>query len=201
VGSPPRASVHDAAHWDQRYADPARVPFVAPEPVVTDVVSDVVTDVVAGVPGACGTALDIACGEGRHAVWLAEQGWRVTAIDFSAAGIATGRALGAAHGVDVEWVVGDVRTWRPAAAYDLALACFVDLEEQTLRSVRSWLAPGGHLVLVSHGAGTGGPGPRFRTTVAAMRERVGDLEVLECREVAGEAERSSRILLHARRPA
>ncbi len=54
-----------------------------------------------------GRALDLASGEGRNAVWLATQGWQVTAVDFSSVGAEKGARLAAERGVDVEFVVGD----------------------------------------------------------------------------------------------
>ena len=65
-----------------------------------------------------GRALDLAAGEGRNSVWLAERGWSVTAVDFSRVGLEKGRKLSAARGVgdsQVDWVVADLRsTSRPA---------------------------------------------------------------------------------------
>jgi SAM-dependent methyltransferase len=51
-----------------------------------------------------GSALDLACGEGRNAVWLAEQGWRVTGVDFSEVALEKARGLADARGVDAGWV-------------------------------------------------------------------------------------------------
>jgi SAM-dependent methyltransferase len=55
-----------------------------------------------------GRALDIGCGSGRDAVYLAKRGWRVTAVDLVDAALAAGRQRADAEGVDVEWVKGDV---------------------------------------------------------------------------------------------
>ena len=61
-----------------------------------------------------GRALDLACGEGRNAVWLAERGWTVTAVDFSDVAIEKAARLAASRGVHVEWVVADVTGYEPA---------------------------------------------------------------------------------------
>jgi 2-polyprenyl-3-methyl-5-hydroxy-6-metoxy-1,4-benzoquinol methylase len=69
---------------------------------------------VAGLPP--GAALDLGCGAGRNAVWLAEQGWRVTAVDFSDVALRMARALADERRVAVEWIEADalVRAHRPA---------------------------------------------------------------------------------------
>ena len=80
-------------------------------------------------PGALppGRALELAAGAGRHTVWLAGRGWRVTAVDFSRAGLALNRSYCAARGVDeslVDWVVADLSDYEPErGAYGLALIC------------------------------------------------------------------------------
>jgi SAM-dependent methyltransferase len=148
----------DAAGWDERYratesvwgADPNR--WVAQE--------------AAGLEP--GVALDLACGEGRNAVWLAGLGWRVHAVDFSAVAVAKGaelerRALGRAG---IDWVVADVTTYTAPEPADLALLCYLQVEaaarRATVRAAAAALAPGGVLLVIGHdsrnlGEGTGGP--------------------------------------------
>jgi SAM-dependent methyltransferase len=114
-----------------------------------------------------GRALDLGCGAGRNAVWLAEQGWRVTAVDFSTAGLALARALALARDVMVEWVEADVVTWEPPpGTFDLVCVLYVQLpgpERRTvLRHAVDALAPGGILLVVGHDRlnlteGWGGP--------------------------------------------
>ena len=61
-----------------------------------------------------GRALDLACGAGRNAVWLAEQGWTVLGADFSDVALDNARRLAAERGVEVEWIRADLREWAPA---------------------------------------------------------------------------------------
>ena len=61
-----------------------------------------------------GRALDVACGEGRNAVWLAEQGWQVTGVDFSEVALEKARRLAELRGVEAEWVQADLLDYRPA---------------------------------------------------------------------------------------
>ena len=65
-----------------------------------------------------GRALELAAGSGTNAVWLAQQGWHTTAVDWSPVGLANGKAKADAAGVTVEWLERDLFAWRwrPAAA-------------------------------------------------------------------------------------
>ena len=102
-----------------------------------------------------GPALDIGCGEGADAIWLARRGWTVTAIDVS--DVAVGRAREAAElaGADVEWVCGDaLRTAFPARAFDLLSLQYPALPkaagEDAMRTLLDTLRPGGLLLAVYH---------------------------------------------------
>jgi SAM-dependent methyltransferase len=114
-----------------------------------------------------GRALDLACGEGRNAVWLAERGWQVTGVDFAEAGLEKARALTASRGVACEWIAADLLDYRPPeGAFELVIVFYLHLladERRTIlgRAARA-VAPGGTLLLVGHHArnldeGVGGP--------------------------------------------
>ena len=114
-----------------------------------------------------GKALDLGCGEGRNALWLAEQGWTVTGVDFSIVGLARAARLAEAGGVNVDWAQSDVLTWRPPAeGFDLVAVFYLQLAPsdrmEALRIAVSAVAPGGTLLVVAHDAdnlirGVGGP--------------------------------------------
>jgi SAM-dependent methyltransferase len=114
-----------------------------------------------------GRALDLACGEGRNAVWLAERGWRVTGVDFSDVAIAKARDLAASRGVDVKWVVADVLEHEPGRrAFDLVAVLYLQLPRnelvRALRTAAEAVAPGGTLFVLGHDTtnlehGHGGP--------------------------------------------
>ncbi|MBW0093635.1 class I SAM-dependent methyltransferase [Pseudonocardia sp. KRD-184] len=98
-----------------------------------------------------GRALDAGCGEGADAMWLAGQGWRVTAVDFSE--VALGRARERSAGLDVEWRRADLTTWTPEqGAYDLVSAQFLHLPTlvEMYARLATGVAPGGTLLLVGH---------------------------------------------------
>ncbi|MBT8193481.1 MAG: class I SAM-dependent methyltransferase [Acidimicrobiia bacterium] len=143
--------------WDERYSAPRLVWSAAPNRFL-------VAEVEAMAPG---RALDVACGEGRNAVWLATRGWNVTGADFSPVGIGKARQLAAEHDVDVTWEVVDITTRRwPDAAFDLVIVFYLHMPPDAIRSVlrhaQDALAPGGTLLVVGHALrnltdGYGGP--------------------------------------------
>lgn len=147
----------DAAGWDARYAGAELVWRADPNRFVADEVAGLVP----------GTAVDLACGEGRNAVWLAEHGWEVLGVDFSTVGLAKGARLAGERGVEVTWQEADVVAWAPPAdAFDLVLVCYLQLPAPERRAAlvgaARAVAPGGTLLVVAHDLrnldeGTGGP--------------------------------------------
>ena len=135
-----------------------------------------------------GRALDLACGEGRNAVWLAEHGWRVTGVDFSDVALAKAAELAAGRGVEVDWVVADVLDYRPEArAFDLVAVLYLQLPRvellQALESAAGAVAPGGTLLVLGHDTtnltqGHGGPkDASVLYTAADVVPALGDLVV------------------------
>jgi SAM-dependent methyltransferase len=157
----PAEHLMDADAWDARYAASELLWSVAP--------NQFVAAELAGLEP--GRALDLAAGEGRNALWLAERGWRVTAVDFSQVGLDKARALQDARpggrGLDVEWVCADVLEYDAGnGGYDVAVMAYLQVPaEQRRAAVRKAfdsLAEGGTLLVVAHDSsnlveGTGGP--------------------------------------------
>ena len=152
------ASDRSRERWNRRWAGEERVhASTAPSRFVVAEVADLP-------PGA---ALDFACGAGRNAVWLAEQGWRVTAVDFSEVALRMARSLEAERRVAVEWVEADVLAWTPPPrAYDLVCVLYLQLpagERRTaLARAAAAVRPGGTLLVLGHDLlnltdGWGGP--------------------------------------------
>lgn len=105
-----------------------------------------------------GSALDLGCGEGGDALWLAAHGWTVTAIDISANALAIAAEKAALRGLAgrIDWVQADLAHWQPSTRFDLVTAAFlhspVELpREDILRRAASAVAPGGRLLVVGHG--------------------------------------------------
>jgi SAM-dependent methyltransferase len=117
-----------------------------------------------------GAALDLASGEGRNAVWLANRGWRVTAVDFSAVAMEKAKKLASHHGARtadrIHWVVEDVLSYAPTTEYNLVLVIYLHLHAEqrrnALQRAAAAVAPGGSLLIVGHHTdnltqGFGGP--------------------------------------------
>lgn len=136
----------DAQYWDEKYRSGDRLFSGAPNGVL-------VTEAVDLPPG---QALDVGCGEGADAWWLARRGWQVTAVDVSQ--VALERAAGntdTAIAEHVAWVRGDVNaTPPPAGSFDLVSVHYFPLARQPdhtgLRGLLDAVAPGGTLLFVSH---------------------------------------------------
>ncbi|WP_413812136.1 class I SAM-dependent methyltransferase [Streptomyces sp. OE57] len=104
-----------------------------------------------------GHALDLGCGEGADAIWLARQGWRVTAVDVSRVALDRGAGHAASEGVGdrIEWQPHDLSESFPAGTFDLVSTYFLHswLElprERILRSAADAVAPGGVLLITGH---------------------------------------------------
>jgi 2-polyprenyl-3-methyl-5-hydroxy-6-metoxy-1,4-benzoquinol methylase len=148
----------DSKNWDDRYATRELLWGAEPNRFVAE-------ELRALAP--CGRALDLACGEGRNAIWLAKLGWAVTAVDFSSVAIERARRLAAEQRVDVEWVEADVTRFAPAAgAFGLVIIAYLHLPANSRRAVLAHAAAalraGGTLFMVGHARlnlrqGVGGP--------------------------------------------
>lgn len=157
---PLRSTRSDPARerWNRRWGGEERVH------ASTDPSRFLVAEVAGLRPGA---ALDLACGAGRNAVWLAERGWRVTAVDFSEVALRMARSLAAERRVAVDWIEADVALWLPPArAYDLVCVFYLQLPAAERRIALARAAEavraGGTLLVVGHDLlnlteGWGGP--------------------------------------------
>jgi len=200
----------DREDWNQRYAGTELLWTAQPNRFLVAETE--------GLPP--GRAVDLACGEGRNAVWLAERGWRVTGADFSDVALEKARSLAAARAVEVEWVHADVTAWRPEpGAFDLAIVLYLQLpageRRAALRAAAAALAPGGTLLVVAHDTanlehGHGGPkDPAVLYTAADAAADVAgsglEVERAEVVERPVETPEGERIaldaLFRARRPA
>jgi SAM-dependent methyltransferase len=135
----------DQTAWDERYAGPELVWGSGPNCFVAEELATLPP----------GRAIDLGTGEGRNAIWLAERGFTVTAVDFSRVGLARAAGLAAERGVSVDWVHADLLDYQPTpGGYDLVLIAYIQLPADRLtalaRTAATALAPGGTLLAVGH---------------------------------------------------
>ncbi|MEF9913538.1 class I SAM-dependent methyltransferase [Streptomyces sp. P5-A9] len=137
----------DAEMWDDRYRESDRIWSGNPNVVLVREVEDLKP----------GRALDLGCGEGADAVWLARTGWQVTATDISRVALERAAVHAADAGVAdrVDWQWHDLGVSFPEGEYDLVSAQFLhsmgDLpREEILRRAAGAVAPGGVLLVVGH---------------------------------------------------
>jgi SAM-dependent methyltransferase len=164
ISDPPKGQAMgsmDSTAWNQRYADNELVWSATPNIWVEQLTQDLLP----------GTALDIAAGEGRNALWLADRGWQVTAVDFSAVALQRAASLAEERlGRDAGALVtleADLEAWvPPARSYDLVLVVYLHLPKQQRSAIMGAaaeaVAPGGTLLVVGHDlenltSGHGGP--------------------------------------------
>ena len=162
-----------------------------------------------------GRALDLACGEGQNAVWLANLGWDVTAVDYADVAVAKGIERAARAGVAVDFQVGDLLDYVPEArSFDLVVILYLHISSDGLRFVleraAEALAPGGTLVLVGHDLlnltdGVGGPSDRdLLFTPDEVVTELSGLEIEKAerllRDVDGHDRPAIDALVRARRP-
>ena len=141
-----------------------------------------------------GRALDLACGAGRHAVWLAGRGWQVDAVDGSEAAVSLllANAVRAGCRERIDGHVADLEADPPAfaiarAAYDLIVDCYF-LHRPLFAAIREGVRPGGLFVAALHlPAADGGGGHRFvlQTGELAALVRAWGWHVRHCAERPG----------------
>jgi SAM-dependent methyltransferase len=200
----------DAAEWNERYRSVELVWGSEPNRFVRRLCERLPV----------GDALDIACGEGRNALWLARLGWRVLGIDYSDVAIERARALAATEPesvqLHVDWRVCDVTVEPPAAdRYDLTVVSYVHIDpvdlDAMLRAAAASVRASGRLVVVGHDRrnideGVGGPQDPSRLYVpddlATLATECGlDVDVATTAERPTDDGVALDAILRARRPA
>ncbi len=138
--------VANAIDWEQRYGDQGQMWSGNPN-------GTLVAEVAALSPG---TVLDVGAGEGGDAIWLAEQGWRVTATDISTAALERVGAEAARRGLAIECVAADANAVAPfgGRTFDLVTAHYASVprtpDGRAIANLCGAVAPGGTLLVVGH---------------------------------------------------
>jgi SAM-dependent methyltransferase len=190
--------------WDRRYSETDLLWSATPNRFLVQEATDLRP----------GRALDLACGEGRNALWLAERGWHVTAVDYSMVAITKARDR-AALASEVDFVCADLLDYSPPeGAFDLVLVLYLQLPAEERRLVLSRaeaaVAPGGTFLLIGHDLvnsteGVGGPSdPDLLYTPEQIVDEVPSLHVEKAERVLRDVSDADRpaidALVRARRP-
>lgn len=162
-----------------------------------------------------GRALDLACGEGQNAIWLASLGWTVCGVDYSDVAIEKARSRAAREGLAVDFLCADLVTYEPdAESFDLVLVLYLHIPSGERRSVlekaAAAVAPGGTFLMIGHDRtnltdGVGGPtDPDILFTPEEVAAELPGLEIERAttllRDVRGEERDAIDNLVRARRP-
>ncbi|MFE1593890.1 class I SAM-dependent methyltransferase [Nocardia sp. NPDC058705] len=160
--------------WEDFYREREQIWTGNPNPLLVREVAEL----------APGTALDIGCGEGADAIWLAQRGWQVTGVDISATAMQRGAQRAAEAGVTIAWERHDLQASFPAGTFDLVSAQFLhspverpDERAGILRSAAAAVAAGGVLVIGAHAAAPSWASSEMHAHVFPTIEQV--LEQLE----------------------
>jgi 2-polyprenyl-3-methyl-5-hydroxy-6-metoxy-1,4-benzoquinol methylase len=186
-------TLYDEQWWEDRYASGEAHWSGRP--------NDVLVAETAGLTP--GSALDVGCGTGGDAIWLAGQGWRVTAVDLSRTALARAAAAAAERGVAgrTTWEYADVTAWAPPErAFDLVTTAFLHVpggvRDGVVARLAAAVAPGGTLLFAQHDPSDlhtvrhGGDPELFATAqqlAAALPEGEFDVLVAEARPRMGRA--------------
>ncbi|PYS47386.1 MAG: hypothetical protein DMF68_16145 [Acidobacteria bacterium] len=129
------------ADWNERYSRGEQI-IKEPMPLLVRVARELKP----------GRALDLACGTGRHAIFLAERGWQVVAVDASHVGIEIAKATARVRSVEVDWRVADLERGEfeiEPGAYDL-ICVFYYLQRDLFQKIRASVKPGGLAIAAIH---------------------------------------------------
>jgi len=129
--------------WDQDYKDLDDAWYVEPEPIIMEEVKGLKP----------GRALDLGCGAGGNALWLAEQGWEVVGVDWAESGIAKARSAATAKRLGASFIVADITQWKPKREFDLVISNFAlppagSQRQQTFTSALQGLDHGGTIMIL-----------------------------------------------------
>lgn len=198
----------DASSWDERYRERELVWSAGPNAFVAEQLAE----------HPRGRVLDLAAGEGRNALWLAEQGFEVEAVEFSTVAIEKGRQLAAHRQVAVTFTQADLTEEQDLQPADVVLLAYLHLpratEREVLRRAAALVAPGGTFLLIAHARrnldeGVGGPpDPEVLPTPADITDAIAGSglvldragEVTRDVEVDGEQRTAIDVVVRAHRP-
>lgn len=165
--------------WDDRYRERGAVFGSEPNCFLVEAAADLDR----------GTALDLGCGQGRNALWLASQGFAVTGFDLSPVAIEQAKEVAAEQGLDATFEAVNLMAWQPnGQVWDLVVLAYIHLPADMRKAVHatavSAVAPGGRIVVIAHhldnlGSGAGGPSnPDWLFTEEQLADDFSSLEIV-----------------------
>jgi SAM-dependent methyltransferase len=163
--------------WDERYRSGTRRAEdldAAPAPLLVETAEKLTP----------GNALDLACGSGRNALWLAEHGWNVTAVDGSAVAIDILRSRASERGLNVKAQVADLEKFEyriEPAKWNLIAICYY-LQRDLFEPAKQGVAPGGILISIVHITETGEKPTAHRLRLGELGRYFQGWEILHYRE-------------------
>jgi tellurite methyltransferase len=182
-------SEDEKANWEERYSGDGYEPRQIPSTLLIEWVDDFLP----------GRALDLACGTGRNALFLAEKGYDVTAIDISPRAIKLAEQLAREKGLKISWIVADLDNYAIQGLYDLVVISFFYINRNMVTPIINALKRGGMLLYENHMLPPSPAGEarkhRFHLRPGELRELFKGLKTIryEERQVDGEEGRPSYI--------
>ena len=159
--------------WDERYSS-GKYSSAEPHKLVREMVTKLKP----------GHALDLACGAGRNSIFLAENGWQVTAVDNSAAGVEIARARAEQKGLEINFIVADLEKSEfviEPGAYDLICDLYY-LQRDLFQTMKKGVRSGGVIISTIHIHGEGDEPGRFDLREGELRGFFSDMEILHYHE-------------------
>jgi tellurite methyltransferase len=188
------SSDNERERWNQKYRE-APDAWLTPDPFLAWAFSEYIRPLF---PHG-GSALDLAGGAGRHSIWLAKQGWEVTLIDISEAGVEQARQNAGPLAARIHFVVDDLTGFKASQTrfeagfepgFELVMAFFY-LEREIFSEILKALRPGGLLLYKTHtvtqSKRAGGPmNPAHLLMPGELLKLAAGLRVLHCQEEVAE---------------
>ncbi len=160
----------DIAGWDEKYRSGDRGKEDAPTILLVEIAAKLTPR----------TVIDLACGAGRNALYLAEQGWTVTAVDGSKSAIELVQQRSAARGLNMDTKVADLTAPDfkiPSDTFDLILIAYY-LQRDLFVKVKAAVRPGGLVVAIAHTPESGEQWSEKRAAPGELRGFFNDWEIL-----------------------
>eukprot|EP01024_Parvocaulis_polyphysoides_P064963 TRINITY_DN7565_c0_g1_i1.p2 TRINITY_DN7565_c0_g1~~TRINITY_DN7565_c0_g1_i1.p2 ORF type:complete len:196 (-),score=41.63 TRINITY_DN7565_c0_g1_i1:1184-1771(-) len=191
--------VQQVEKWEQMYQKSVDSPWTKPDEVLQAEVNTLEK----------GVALDLGCGEGQESLWLASQGWKVVAVDFSPTAINTVQRLAKEKNLEITTVVEDIRKFESDTQFDLVILMYIHFDEesriQLLNNAIKHLKKNGSLIFIGCSQAESGIPAELIASADVIVGQMNGVEIvkkeekirlIECNEESFE---SKCMLIHAKK--